>query len=140
MARPETWCHPDRPYRAKGQCIDCYQKMLRARRPDIYVERYRRAALKRVLVDRGFSQEEYERMLALQGGVCAICAGPPIGKTRLSIDHDHKTNQVRGLLCDPCNRALGYFQDRPDLCVLGADYLLGASLHRGAAPHQLVVA
>lgn len=47
----------------------------------------------------------YDQLLAAQGGVCAICGNPP--KTRrLDIDHDHKTLQIRGLLCHRCNRAL----------------------------------
>jgi len=51
------------------------------------------------------AKETYDRLLAEQGGVCAICGNPP--KTRrLSIDHDHKTGAVRGLLCFQCNRAL----------------------------------
>ena len=53
----------------------------------------------------GLSVEDYDAMLAAQGGVCAICGNPP--KTRrLDVDHDHKTGKVRGLLCHRCNRAL----------------------------------
>ena len=44
-------------------------------------------------------------MLAEQGGGCAICGAPP--KTRrLHVDHDHKTGEIRGLLCYRCNKAL----------------------------------
>jgi len=51
------------------------------------------------------SEVEYQSMLDDQGGVCAICGHPP--KTRrLSVDHDHKTGLVRGLLCHRCNRFL----------------------------------
>ena len=53
----------------------------------------------------GVTDEEYERRLAVQGGVCAICGAAP--KTRrLHVDHNHRTNTVRGLLCFRCNRAL----------------------------------
>lgn len=49
--------------------------------------------------------ELYDRLIAAQGGVCAICGAPP--KTRrLHIDHDHRTDRVRGLLCQRCNRFL----------------------------------
>jgi len=47
----------------------------------------------------------YDELLAQQNGVCAICGHPPKTK-RLNIDHDHKTMEVRGLLCHKCNRAL----------------------------------
>jgi recombination endonuclease VII len=54
------------------------------------------------------TDDEYDAMLAAQGGVCAICGNAP--KTRrLHVDHDHRTGAVRGLLCYRCNRALpGY--------------------------------
>jgi len=53
----------------------------------------------------GITDEEYERLLAEQEGGCAICGNPP--KTRrLSVDHNHRTGKVRGLLCFRCNRAL----------------------------------
>ena len=129
--RPDIWCHPEKPYGAKGLCISCYGRLKNSRRPKIYSARYRRSHLKRTLEKHGLSLSDFDRMLKLQNGVCAICSRPPIGKTRLSIDHEHSSGKVRGLLCDPCNRALGYFQDNPEWCVLGADYLLGAKLQHG---------
>ena len=44
-------------------------------------------------------------MLVAQGGVCAICKFPPKA-VRLSVDHDHITGRVRGLLCNVCNRKI----------------------------------
>lgn len=53
----------------------------------------------------GVSDDEYARLLAAQGGHCALCLNVP--KTRrLHVDHDHATGRVRGLLCYRCNRAL----------------------------------
>lgn len=53
----------------------------------------------------GVSDDEYARLLASQGGGCAICGARP--KTRrLHADHDHATGRVRGLLCHRCNRNL----------------------------------
>lgn len=55
---------------------------------------------------------------------CDICSGPADGRwTRLSIDHNHSTGQVRGLLCTKCNKGLGYFQDDPNLLELAIAYL-----------------
>jgi hypothetical protein len=56
----------------------------------------------------------FDAMVASQGGGCAICgvkaeAGVP--KTRMVVDHCHKTNTVRGILCDLCNTAIGKFHD-----------------------------
>ncbi len=58
----------------------------------------------------GLSQEGYETLLALQGGVCAICKRAATAKA-FHVDHDHTSGNVRGLLCDNCNRGLGCFKD-----------------------------
>lgn len=78
----------------------------------------------------GITLEEFEHMLALQGGVCAICKQPENDryKRRLSVDHDHSTGKVRGLLCHMCNTALGKLKDNPELFDAAASYL---RLHRG---------
>ncbi len=61
----------------------------------------------------GITLERYKEMLVLQGGVCAICHDICKHKKCLSVDHDHKTNLVRGLLCHGCNLGLGKFKDNP---------------------------
>lgn len=60
----------------------------------------------------GISLEEYDDMLLSQDGQCANeeCNFVISGK-RLSVDHDHDTGEVRGLLCGKCNSALGYLMD-----------------------------
>ena len=55
--------------------------------------------------------EDYERMFIEQDGKCVLCHQPPRGKTTLVVDHNHETNQVRKLLCVPCNRTLGYMEN-----------------------------
>lgn len=67
----------------------------------------------------GISPEEYQILLAKQDGVCAICGGPPKGKRRFSVDHDHKCcpgeitcgRCIRGLLCITCNVQLGTYEN-----------------------------
>lgn len=51
------------------------------------------------------SADEYEALLKLQGGKCAICRARPVSK-RLAVDHSHKSGEVRGLLCSRCNHDL----------------------------------
>jgi Recombination endonuclease VII len=65
----------------------------------------------------------YEAELEAQGGVCAICARPPSGKRRLYLDHDHTTGRFRGLLCDRCNRLLGYADDDQRVLAAAIEYL-----------------
>lgn len=79
----------------------------------------RRARLKKKY---GISLEQYDAMLAKQGGVCAICGRPP-GRRRLAVDHCHKTKRVRGLLCYKCNYGLGVFRDDPVRLAKASAYL-----------------
>lgn len=72
---------------------------------------------------RGLTVAEYEAMLAEQNGRCAICFRLP-GKKPLSIDHDHSTGDVRGLLCGTCNTALGMFRDSVKTINRAARYLI----------------
>ncbi len=71
----------------------------------------------------------YERKLLVeQSGLCAICEKPEEltrGKNsrRLSLDHDHITKGLRGLLCGNCNMAVGYFCDDPTLMRKAAAYV-----------------
>jgi len=92
-------------------------------------ERLQRYRLKR---DFNLTLEEYVAMREAQGGLCAICGQPerPIKKRHgvvlvqyLSVDHDHITGEIRGLLCDRCNRVLGWAQDQPALLERAAAYL-----------------
>lgn len=70
----------------------------------------------------GLSVAVYQDMLAVQGGVCAICLRPPVGR-RLSVDHCHETGRIRGLLCHNCNVSLGLMGDSPDRLRSAVAYL-----------------
>lgn len=58
----------------------------------------------------GISIEQYEKMAEKQKGLCFICENLPRKGYRLSVDHDHITGQVRGLLCNECNIGIGYLR------------------------------
>ncbi len=78
---------------------------------------------RRTLLQYGLTWDEYEQLLACQEYRCAICRGTP-RRNALSIDHDHKTGEVRGLLCSRCNhRLLGSANDDPTRLRRAADYL-----------------
>ena len=91
----------------------------------------------------GVSDEQYERLLAAQGGHCALCPNEP--KTRrLHVDHDHASGRVRGLLCHRCNRAIptwitagwmlsaAYYMQGPPATWTGAHAILDEINGQGA--------
>jgi hypothetical protein len=67
--------------------------------------------------------EEYETMLTAQVGVCAICKKDCSTGRRLAVDHDHASDEVRGLLCSNCNTSLGGFKDSEELLLSAIAYL-----------------
>jgi Recombination endonuclease VII len=67
------------------------------------------------------SLQDYEAMVAQQGGVCRICKTKPARP--LFVDHCHASGRVRGLLCHPCNASLGFMRDDPVIAAAAADYL-----------------
>lgn len=54
--------------------------------------------------------QEFDVMWAAQGGLCKAC-GEPLMDGKDHVDHDHKTGRIRGILCDACNRGLGYIRE-----------------------------
>jgi len=92
------------------------------------MESAKRASRRRTVQNYGITVEQYAEMLDAQNGVCAICGRPEthIRKgtlCQLAIDHDHESGQVRGLLCNNCNRAIGLLKDNPKILRSAADYL-----------------
>jgi hypothetical protein len=73
----------------------------------------------------GISREQYEGLVAKQGGVCDICRKPP--QEPLCVDHSHATGRVRGLLCRKCNTGLGSYDDDANLMAAGIAYLRKAA-------------
>lgn len=88
--------------------------------PHRHYVKQRRSDLKRWY---GLTEEDLAALLVNQNGGCAICGaleGPGI---RLVVDHCHAIGTVRGLLCDPCNTALGCFKDDVSRLRRAAAYL-----------------
>ncbi|KKN26029.1 hypothetical protein LCGC14_0878740 [marine sediment metagenome] len=83
------------------------------------------ASRRRVLWAHGLTLESYERLLRKQRHRCAICRARHIEAPmrRLHVDHNHKTGQVRGLLCNKCNHLLGNSQESVEVLRKAAQYL-----------------
>lgn len=79
----------------------------------------------------GITPEEYDALLAKQGGKCG---NPGCGSTtsghkthkHFSVDHDHATGRIRGLLCHLCNLGIGLFKDSPERLQGAIAYLNSA--------------
>src|SRR6185295_4439520 len=73
----------------------------------------------------GITLEQYEMMLDAQDGVCVICKREETVAhfTHLSIDHCHRTGEIRGILCSRCNIVIGQMNDNPELLRKAAEYL-----------------
>jgi hypothetical protein len=70
----------------------------------------------------GLTQDDYDKLLEKQGGVCAICGDPPKEK-HFCVDHCHESGKVRGLLCRHCNAGIGQLKDSIELVEKALTYL-----------------
>ena len=91
--------------------------------PDARTQKDRREKdRRRKLGKYGLDEAGYTDLLQRQNGVCAICGSRPGGRS-FDIDHCHATGVVRGLLCNPCNVAIGYMRDDPTRLRAAGAYL-----------------
>lgn len=122
-----------RKYPTCRKCETSASRLYRAANPDKQSDMRRRYRLrtpdqqrhshrKQVLRRYGLSVERYESLLKGCNGLCEICSMSQTA-INLAVDHDHITGVVRGLLCGNCNRAIGIFQDSPELLERAAAYL-----------------
>lgn len=62
----------------------------------------------------GVTPEQYAALVAACGGRCEVCRRVPTGRfAKLCVDHNHETDQVRGMLCHGCNTSLGMLKEDP---------------------------
>ncbi len=115
---------------AKHRSLDPEPVRFRIRR--WYAERGGREHMRDYLREKtyGITPADFKRLLLVQGGVCAICGEDEertirsTGERRpLTVDHDHDTGAVRGLLCARCNAALGLFRDDPEIIAQAIAYI-----------------
>lgn len=73
----------------------------------------------------GIEVSDFNDMMAVQGGRCAICGHSDTSKPNFFpvVDHCHETGRVRGLLCMSCNQGLGKFKDDKDRLFSAISYL-----------------
>jgi hypothetical protein len=111
------------------ECLRTRQRMSERKRYAKSVnfrEKGRNDNLKRMY---GITMEVYDWMLVQQRGVCAICGQAETRKSRngtvqpLSVDHNHVTGRIRGLLCHDCNWLVGAMELNPKIIQEAQLYL-----------------
>lgn len=90
------------PERARRKAMDSYYRH--------HDERREAQVWARLWSRYGITEENYNDLMAEQGNVCAICKQECKTGERLSVDHDHDTGRVRGLLCRACNFRVGQIE------------------------------
>lgn len=111
----------DRGNRPRSHCKLCHSKWSRTQRGK-EVEREWRYQAKY-----GISTEVATALWVAQDRACSICGAPIVAAT-WNVDHDHRTGQVRGLLCGSCNKGLGLFRDDPTALRRAAAYVERSSM------------
>lgn len=116
--------HKTAPYGVEPMCKACRLEKRReyGRR---YPDRVRNTDLQQRY---GITLEDYHSLLARQLGKCAICG---TAETQLKVDHNHRTGQVRGLLCHLCNAMIGCAREEIAILASAAAYL-HAEMHPDA--------
>jgi len=72
----------------------------------------------------GLDKDDFLKLAERQDYKCAVCLTDASEHPHsLGVDHDHATNEIRGLLCVSCNTALGWLNDDPDNANRAAQYL-----------------
>ena len=99
-------------YGKQNVCLDCSRAKARARQK-VHGRKYR---LRRSY---GLTEEEYDAKMA-EYGSCEICGSIH----KLCYDHNHSTDEFRGVLCSTCNTGIGLLKDSPDILMAARDYLI----------------
>lgn len=118
----------DRKSGYRSECKNCQNitsERWRKNNRSKFLNSVKEASLKRAF---NISLNEYKKLFKDQKGLCAICNKKEQRKIGnkicdLSVDHDHKTGKVRGLLCNQCNNGIGRFKDNITYLEKAIDYL-----------------
>ena len=116
------------PYGHHGKCKECYIK----KQQENYDPLKQRDENLKQRYGKNFGLLEYNALLEKQGHKCAICnstdpkgrkSGRGGGVDVFYVDHNHKTGEVRGLLCNVCNRTIGYVNEDVELIKNMIEYV-----------------
>ena len=123
IAYRKTWTEKNRTKLAEqSRCWKAeHREQVNTRARERYYERRDQELARQRLSKYGIDQITYDALVAAQNGCCLICGERT--SINLSVDHDHSTGQIRGLICNDCNIAIAKAKDSPILLRAMADYL-----------------
>jgi hypothetical protein len=101
----EFWKNKNHSTGYKVDCKDCARKRNRKWESENKERRSEYHRSKNIKKAYGLDRADYNKLLEYQGGVCAFCQNACTLGRELSVDHDHETGVIRGLLCASCNVA-----------------------------------
>jgi hypothetical protein len=129
----DLWCsqcqtlkRPDEFFPSKirgktGTCKVCHEKPLANRKRPSHPQKRNTRLRYRYHI----TEDQFHNLIESQDGKCAICQRDIVQVTNMNaqVDHNHKTGEVRGVLCFNCNNGLGKFKDNPELLQSAIRYL-----------------
>ena len=119
----EKWCYKCQKYQPRDMfrkdCSKSDGQSNRCRDCQNIIEKDR----KRIRIRIG-SADLYRNLFDSQSGCCKICKRHQSEFTqRFAVDHNHENGSIRGLLCTPCNLAIGLLRDNPEIVDSASRYL-----------------
>lgn len=127
------WGHeliPENRVNGTGQCRECRRinmNSFKIKNPDYKknwrLENKESGRIEHIGPRYGISHEQYQEMISTQNNQCCLCRVYFEGDIIPHVDHDHRTEKVRGLLCRACNSGLGQFRDNPEVLKAVIVYL-----------------
>ena len=116
-------------YTIANICVKCVREI--KRQQNLMPENREKNRWRHIQSKYGLNKDAWWRIYKEQGGKCLMCGIGLVVTARRGeeraliacIDHDHKTDEVRGMLCHRCNIVIGYAQDDVNLLQLGIIYL-----------------
>ena len=118
-----AWCRKNRNEPEHRAAHADYDRLMCLAFPE-YLERRRRRFR---VAKYGLEYDDFLARITLQAGKCAICNIIPTKghgiESKLHVDHDHVTGEVRGLLCQSCNQAMGFMKDSVQTLKSAIKYL-----------------
>jgi len=111
----------------RPHCKPCYREYMRLsyhKNKYKHPYNYEKDKNTKLLRSFGISLDDYNSMLVEQNGGCAICGTTDTGKRNaFAVDHCHTTGEVRGLLCQNCNTAIGSLKDDENIMMNAINYI-----------------